>query len=1278
MENRQMADKRAHRASVVGRALVCGIAASILWWTPVQGQLPQPKPAIPADSNFDARIEANKGWKVQPAPSQSITARTQDGPAFSAALTFDEQFGVTRTLTNPQGYLTAADRGRGPREIALDYVYASAGLLGLETADLSGLEITDIVPNLATGSTHVYLRQTWQGIPVFNGQLQINVNRDGRILSVNNAFVPMLSSSVNLTSPGVAAAVAVYRAATHLKLPLAAPPRALKASPGITQETTLAHGGISSAPIDAQLMLLPIRRGTVRLVWNFQIHTLDSNHAFDFTVDADSGEVWTKFDWMTSSQYNVYGRPVESPNHTAPVPPADGRTLQVNPEDIVASPYGWHDVNGAAGAEFTITRGNNVHAYEDSNNDGLPPVTDVDCGPSLLCNFPINLLGPPSGYVPAAVANLFYWTNIVHDVQYQYGFTEPAGNFQVNNYARGGLGNDDLRAEALDGGGTNNANMFTPPDGQRPRMQMYVWTAANPMRTSDLDSSVIVHEYGHGISNRLVGGPSNVGCLSNPQQPGEGLSDWWALVYTARPTDTGPMGRGMGTYVVNQATTGPGIRAQRYSTDPAINTWTYESINGAVIPHGVGSVWTQAAWEMYWALTNKYGFDPNLYTVGGAGNQRAMLYVNEGLMNTKCSPTFMDVRDGIIQAAIDNYGGQDVCLLWTSFAAFGLGVDAVSGGPGSTAPTNGFGVPYFCLAAPPPSISIADVAVGEGAGNAVLTLSLSAPRPYPVQVTYSTADNAAKATTGAVTYSNAAAISIPVLGFAQPYPSVVSVPAVPGAVTGVTVTLNGFTHTFLNDLEVLLVGPAGQRVMLMSRIPFATGYTGNLTFSDAGLPFPDGLSAGLVRPTGSGWTGSIPAPAPARPYASALSSLAGTNVVGPWSLYVYDWFNGDFGAVNGGWSITFTTGDFIPSSGRATFSPGSTTVPISIPVVNDATGEPAETFFVNLTGAANATIADAQAVVTIVDDDGGPRVPPNPLGDAVIDFGAAGLWALHNPAGGGQWAGIHGLNPKVITGANLDGNDTRDLAVVFPGFGLYLLMNSTTWVPLHGFEPTQIEAGDLDGNGIDDLIVNFPGAGLWMWQNNTSWVQVHPFNPASIAVANIDGDAQNRADLVCGFSNVGLWVFKNNATWAPLHSADVGKLRTGDLDGNGKADVVADMGVLGLWVYFNDSAWKPLLSASAASIAIGNVDGDVLGKEDVVVSFQGYGTWIWLNNSTWVQIHDITASVIATGSLDGNGLADVLLVLPGHGVFAFMNNTGYVGIHAQDAEAFAIGRFDGR
>ncbi|MCZ6753892.1 MAG: M36 family metallopeptidase, partial [Gemmatimonadetes bacterium] len=404
-------------------------------------------------------------------------------------------------------------------------------------------------------------------------------------------------------------------------------------------------------------------------------------------------------DWVSQDSYNVYPLPAESPNHETPLPPSDGRTLVTDPADATASQLGWHHTGSTS---FTIMRGNNVHAYHDQDANNVPPSSEPSCGAQLSCDFPLDLTQAPTSYTDAAVANLFYWNNIVHDIQYQYGFDEQAGNFQVNNFGQGGVGGDDVRAEAQDGGGTNNATFLTPPDGQRPRMQVFLWNQTTPRHDGDFDNGLIVHEYGHGISLRQVGGPTNVNCLNNNQQPGEGWSDWLALVYTAEPGDQGPDPRGIGTYALGQPTDGPGIRTQRYSTDPAVNTHTYESINGMAIPHGVGEVWAQALWEVYWALVDTYGFDPNLDNVaGGAGNHRALLYVNEGLKNTACSPTFTDARDGIIQTAIDNFGGEDVCTLWSAFADFGLGVDAVSGGSNSTNPTNGFSVPASCVTPPP-------------------------------------------------------------------------------------------------------------------------------------------------------------------------------------------------------------------------------------------------------------------------------------------------------------------------------------------------------------------------------------------------------------------------------------------------------------------------------------------------------------------------------------------------------------------------------------------------
>lgn len=105
---------------------------------------------------------------------------------------------------------------------------------------------------------------------------------------------------------------------------------------------------------------------------------------------------------------------------------------------------------------------------------------------------------PPSTYVDASVTQLFYTANKYHDLLYDLGFNEAAGNFEVNNNGKGGRGNDFVILNAQDGAGTNNADFSTPPDGQNARMRMFIWTASNPRRDCTFEAGVVIHEYTHG------------------------------------------------------------------------------------------------------------------------------------------------------------------------------------------------------------------------------------------------------------------------------------------------------------------------------------------------------------------------------------------------------------------------------------------------------------------------------------------------------------------------------------------------------------------------------------------------------------------------------------------------------------------------------------------------------------------------------------------------------------------------------------------------------------
>ncbi|RTY86566.1 T9SS-dependent M36 family metallopeptidase [Flavobacterium sp. RSP15] len=203
-------------------------------------------------------------------------------------------------------------------------------------------------------------------------------------------------------------------------------------------------------------------------------------------------------------------------------------------------------------------------------------------------------------------------------------------------------------------------------------------------RDGDLDQGIIAHEYGHGISTRLVGGRNRIDCLlgqAHEEQMGEGWSDFFGLVMTHRTGDTQGQKRGIGTYVQFQNTEGPGIRPSPYSTDMGINDYTYADIASPKlsVPHGIGFVWATMIWDMYWAFIGTYGFDPDIY-YGTGGNNMAIQLVMDGLKLITCDNVgFVEGRDAIIKADAALYAGKNECLIRAVFARRGVGALALQG-----------------------------------------------------------------------------------------------------------------------------------------------------------------------------------------------------------------------------------------------------------------------------------------------------------------------------------------------------------------------------------------------------------------------------------------------------------------------------------------------------------------------------------------------------------------------------------------------------------------------
>ncbi len=201
------------------------------------------------------------------------------------------------------------------------------------------------------------------------------------------------------------------------------------------------------------------------------------------------------------------------------------------------------------------------------------------------------------------------------------------------------------------------------------------------------DSTIIVHEIGHGLSVRLTGGKQSATCLQSAEQMGEGWSDFLALMVQVKDSDSGEMPKGIGSFALGANDASATIREYPYSTNLSVNPLTYGATNEfyyesngitRVNFHKVGTVWASMLWDMAWALMDAYGIDENLRNPN-AGNVKALQLVINALKLQPCNPSFVTGRNAIFEADRLLYGGENACLLWEVFAKRGLGLYAKAG-----------------------------------------------------------------------------------------------------------------------------------------------------------------------------------------------------------------------------------------------------------------------------------------------------------------------------------------------------------------------------------------------------------------------------------------------------------------------------------------------------------------------------------------------------------------------------------------------------------------------
>ncbi len=817
-------------------------------------------------------------------------------------------FSPVKTWAQPKNF--------DPSVIALDYLKQNAQNWQLSKTDITEAAVQQIYSTDHNGVTHVWLIQRRDGIEVFNGLVNVNILPSGNVFFAGNRFISNLQTKANQPIISAVNAIEVVATHLGMAVPQNLKPistdknhRFTFPPSGIAHQDM--HVQLRYQPIgnDGKARLawdLDMDAVNGNDHWTIRVDALTGAildksswtvHCNFDHADADSKEVTAHSDAVlpkkslteltgvplsispffqeknnektSKTRDNAFQTDILSPNavenlvldegkyRVVPIPNESpihgGFSLLQGVVDSLPSPFGWHDTTGTVGADFTITRGNNAHAYLDLKNYNRSVGDEPDGGALLNFDFPYNSQAQSDTQRTLAVTNLFYMNNIMHDVSYRYGFDEKAGNFQANNYGRGGLARDFVQANAQDGSNLpdptlNNANMSTPIDGTSGRMQMYLWSRQNPkmlritapasvagdyitgtaqigkristtpisgdivifgdnttnptqacgnskvnlsgkiviidrgatliptcsyakkvlnaqdsgaiaciicsattglqtaindtfpalanaatipiitlnstnctkIRTAsglqgtiqrapidtvgadlidgDLDNGIIAHEYGHGISTRLTGGPANSSCLLLGEQMGEGWSDFMALILTAKPGDRGTKKRGIGTFALRMATDSIGIRRFPYSTDMAIDPHTYNNIFlSQTSPHPIGEIWASTIWDLYWAMVDKYGWDANIYNPN-SGNGKAIQLVIDGMKLQVCNPGFVEGRNAILAADRADFNGANQCLIWEVFARRGVGYSAF-GGKGASASDNeeAFDVLPSCL-----------------------------------------------------------------------------------------------------------------------------------------------------------------------------------------------------------------------------------------------------------------------------------------------------------------------------------------------------------------------------------------------------------------------------------------------------------------------------------------------------------------------------------------------------------------------------------------------------
>ena len=666
------------------------------------------------------------------------TARAQDRLrrklGARALLQPDPSTGTPRIVARLDGFLTSPSP-RDPEMIALDYVREHVDAFGLDASDIAGLRRTERQRG-PDGTVHLTWEQRSGGLPNVDGGLRAAVTSEGRLLNVRGGAIPDPESSP--PDPRVSAASA-YEAA----LPGGAPAPNAATSSDATGATTFEGGGRAS--------LVRYRDdGVDRVGWRVLIPA-SSSEFYDAIVDARTGLLQRRINRVrfdaAFSHFDV------NPRAESGVPSTDHRSDWLDSDTRLSGPY----AHAISDLEDSISLALATPPYaltkEPALTDEVGPSSPV--GSALQWDYP-PVFGPSIGFCTPlcswkgsnrdqnrefSTAQLFWYVNTFHD-----HLAQPAIGFTGDNEALEGE-NDRVLAQALDGALTqpsanlpgpdhlNTASMLTLPDGHGALLQVHLFAFGSSRYDGTHDASLVYHEYTHGLTDRLVTDAQGFGAMSGPQ-PGalsEGLSDFYALDFLeAEHTPDDPDVPGevrfgkwlqgdpdatgledtLRTEGADCAPGDPGLNNECPGTSSAgPGGYVYSDfgrIDAAPEIHFDGEIWAQTLWSLRTALIKHHG--------PMQGLERVRAYVTDGLRLVPENPTFLDMRNAIVQAAVNLHGDQDWEKIWDVFAERGMGWSASTDGPSDL-------TPFAADNAPPPRENTTE----RGAADGTVTDESGAP-----------------------------------------------------------------------------------------------------------------------------------------------------------------------------------------------------------------------------------------------------------------------------------------------------------------------------------------------------------------------------------------------------------------------------------------------------------------------------------------------------------------------------------------------------------------------